>query len=235
MPMKILKHRTNGQPKLMAQILANADRWFTDYNKNAEVISCRLCETLCSSMVRYCILFLVLSFSFCIEPVRGDSPPRLGTDSPSLGAAARCYQPYHYQTPQAWNRIRLEVADPVRAIWPLIEQEPRFMYLTGYWKGLIPSPVPENTYLFKGLEDVGSIYELLMRSDAYGYIVYPIWLEEQIKLSEDKNFGKYILSKGFMNTLVTDLIYNVEEHLDYIVYNTDSVPEQATPPRSIWK
>jgi len=148
----------------------------------------------------------------------------------TFGAAARCYSPYHYQTPQAWNRIRLEVADPGRAIWPLIEQEPRFMYLTGYWKGLIPSPVPENTYLFKGLEDVGSIYELLTRSDAYGYIVYPIWLEEQIKLSEDKNFGKYIISKGFMNTLVTDLIYNVEEHLDYIVYNTDSVPEQATPP-----
>lgn len=141
------------------------------------------------------------------------------------------YRPYHYQTPQSWNRIRLEVADPGRAVWPLIEQEPRFMYLTGYWKGLIPSPVPENTHLFKGVEDVGGIYELLTRPDAHGYIIYPIWLEEQIKLADDKNFGKYIIAKGFMNTLVTDLLLNVEEHLDYIVYNTDSVPEQATPPQ----
>jgi len=153
------------------------------------------------------------------------------TAQESFTKAYMKFRPYHYQTPQAWNRVRLEVADPGRSIWPLIEQEPRFMYLTGYWKGLIPSPVPENTYLFKGLDDVGSIYELLMRPDMYGYLVYPIWLEEQIKLSEDKNFSKYIISKGLMNTLVTDLIYDAEEHVEYIVYNPDSIPEQSEPPQ----
>ncbi|NDV82951.1 hypothetical protein [Bacteroides sp. 51] len=171
------------------------------------------------------IIVLLLVFTACMEVWAFQSG-----SLESFVAARYRYRPYHYQTPQAWNRIRLEVADPGKVVWPLVEQEPRFMYLTGYWKGLIPSPVPGNTYLFKGLEDVGGIYELLVRPDAHGYIVYPIWLEEQIKLSKDKNFEKYIISKGFMNTLVTDLIYDVEEHLDYIVYNPDSVPEKATPP-----
>lgn len=141
------------------------------------------------------------------------------------------YRPYHYQTPQAWNRIRLEVADPGSNVWPLIEREPRFMYLTGHWKGLIPSPVPANTYMFRGLEDVGAIYELLTRRDAHGYIVYPYWLEEQIKLADDKNFGRYVIAKGFMNTLVTDLLSDIEDHLEFVVYTPDSVAQEATPPQ----
>lgn len=140
------------------------------------------------------------------------------------------YRPYHYQTPQAWNRIRLEVADPQHVIWSLVEQEPRFMYLTGYWKQPIPSPVPENTYMFRELDEIGTMCELLMRPNMHGYLVYPIWMEEQVKLTEDKNFSKYILSKGYMNTLVTDLLYDVEDHLEEIVYTPDSVAESAMPP-----
>lgn len=172
---------------------------------------------------------MVKRFLFVFVAIVLSLAPALKAQDSFTKAYAK-YRPYHYQTPQAWNRIRLEVADPQNVIWSLVEQESRFMYLTGYWEHLIPSPVPENTYMFKGLDEVGTMCELLMRPNTHGYLVYPIWMEEQIKLTEDTNFSKYILSKGYMNTLVTDLLYDVEEHLEEIVYTPDSVSESAMPP-----
>ncbi len=148
----------------------------------------------------------------------------------SFTEAYRKYRPYHYQTPQAWNRVRLEVSNPDHIAWPLVEREKRFMYLTGTWKGLIPSPDRNNTHYFRGMDDVGDMYHLIMSPDASGYIIYPVWLEEQIGFSYNKNHAGRIITRGIMNTLVTDLIYNVEDHLETIVYPVDSVTQQSVEP-----
>ncbi len=140
------------------------------------------------------------------------------------------YRPYHYQTPQAWNRVRLEVSDPDATIWPLVEREKRFMYLTGTWKGLIPAPDRNNTHYFKNLDDVGDMYNLIMNPQASGYLIYPIWMEEQVGFSQNKNHVDRVITRGILNTLVTDLIYNVEDHLEAIVYPVDSVEQQSVEP-----
>lgn len=56
------------------------------------------------------------------------------------------YRPYHYQTPQAWNRIRREVATHGKEKWPLMDTRRVEMTLAGGWQGLIPTPTSGNTY-----------------------------------------------------------------------------------------
>ena len=76
------------------------------------------------------------------------------------------------------------------------------MRLAGDWKGLIPSPVTENTYFFKDIDQLSDIYSLILTPGTYGYVVYPYKMEERFKLSENELLKKYIIAKGFMNTLV---------------------------------
>lgn len=141
------------------------------------------------------------------------------------------FRPYHYQTPQAWNRIRREVATHGKEKWPLVETERLEMTLAGGWKGLIPSPVPSNTHFFKEVNDMGKIYSLILNPDMYGYVVYPFKLEQQFKLSENELLAPRILAKGFMNTLITDVPYETELKLEDVVYLSDTtVTEEATPP-----
>ena len=105
------------------------------------------------------------------------------------------------------------------------------MTLAGGWKGLIPSPVPGNTYFFKEVDDMGRIYSLMLTPDAYGYVVYPFKLEQQFKLSENDLLAPRILAKGFMNTLITDVSYDTAQKLDDIIYVPDTTgTEEATPP-----
>ncbi len=148
----------------------------------------------------------------------------------SFTAAYRQYRPYHYQTPQAWNRIRREVASPGKVIWSLMERDTRFMYLTGTWKELVPAPTKDNTYFFKGEEDIGRMYNLIIQPDAFGYIVYPYWMEQKIKFSEDDNVNRNIILRGFMNTIVSDIPDDIEEFLELVVYNTDSINEKTLEP-----
>lgn len=141
------------------------------------------------------------------------------------------FRPYHYQTPQAWNRIRREVATHGKEKWPFVETDRLAMTLAGGWKGLIPSPVPGNTHFFKGVDDMGQIFNLILTPDAYGYVVYPFKLEQQFKLSESGLLAPRIVAKGFMNTLVTDVPYETAQKLDNIIYVPDSTgTEEATPP-----
>lgn len=141
------------------------------------------------------------------------------------------FSPYHYQTPSAWNRIRREVATGGKEKYPLIPTERLEMTLAGGWKGLIPSPVPDNTYFFKELNDMGKIYSLALKPDAYGYAVYPYQLERQFKLSENEILVGRIIARGFMNTLVTDVPYETEMKLDDIVYTGNpSQTDEATSP-----
>ena len=141
------------------------------------------------------------------------------------------FRPYHYQTPQAWNRIRREVATRGKEKWPLIETERLEMTLAGDWNGLIPSPVPGNTHFFQGVDDMGKIYSLILKPDAYGYVVYPFKLEQQFKLSENELLAPRILAKGFMNTLITDVPYETELKLEDVIYTPDTTgTEEATPP-----
>lgn len=145
--------------------------------------------------------------------------------------AYRRFRPYHYQTPQAWNRIRREVATHGKEKWPLVETERVEMTLAGGWNGLIPSPVPANTHFFKEVEDMGKIYSLMLRPDAYGYVVYPFKLEQQFKLSENELLAPRIIAKGFMNTLITDVPYETEMKLEDVVYIPDTTGmEEVTPP-----
>lgn len=136
--------------------------------------------------------------------------------------AYRRFSPYHYQTPRAWNRIRREVATRGKEKWPFVETGRMEMTLAGGWKGLIPSPTPANTSFFKEVDDMGRIYSLILKPDAYGYVVYPFKLEQQFKLSENELLASRILAKGFMNTLVTDVSYETVRKLDDIVYVPDS-------------
>ena len=138
------------------------------------------------------------------------------------------FRSYHYQTPWAWNRIRREVATGGKEKWPLMKTERLEMTLAGGWKGLIPSPAPDNTYFFKEVEDMGNIYSLILKPDAYGYVVYPFKLEQQFKLSENELLVPRILAKGFMNTLVTDVPYETEMKLDEIVYTSDTTQTDET-------
>lgn len=141
------------------------------------------------------------------------------------------FRPYHYQTPQAWNRIRREVATHGKEKWPFVETERLEMTLAGGWKGLIPSPVPANTHFFKEVNDMGKIYSLILNPDAYGYVVYPFKLEQQFKLSENELLAPRILAKGFMNTLITDVPYETELKLDDVIYTPDTTgTEEVTPP-----
>lgn len=138
------------------------------------------------------------------------------------------FRPYHYQTTGAWNRIRREVATNGREKWPLMKTERLEMTLAGGWKGLIPSPMPDNTYFFKEVEDMGSIYSLLLKPNAYGYAVYPYKLEEQFKLSENELLAPRILARGFMNTLITDVPYETGLKLDELIYTSDSTQTDET-------
>ncbi|WP_455591874.1 hypothetical protein [Bacteroides sp.] len=143
------------------------------------------------------------------------------------------FRSYHYQTPWAWNRIRREVATKGKEKWPLMKTERLEMTLAGGWKGLIPSPTPANTYFFKEVEDMGNIYSLILKPDAYGYVVYPFKLEQQFKLSENELLVPRIIAKGFMNTLVTDVPYETEMKLDEIVYTSDTTQaDEATVPEA---
>lgn len=145
--------------------------------------------------------------------------------------AYRRFSPYHYQTPRAWNRIRREVATRGKEKWPFVETGRMEMTLAGGWKGLIPSPTPANTSFFKEVDDMGRIYSLILKPDAYGYVVYPFKLEQQFKLSENELLASRILAKGFMNTLVTDVSYETVRKLDDIVYVPDSTgTEEVTAP-----
>lgn len=149
----------------------------------------------------------------------------------SFTNAYQKFRPYHYQTPQGWNRIRLEVLTHGCQKWPLIPTEQRDMRLAGGWKGLIPSPVPENTYFFKDIDQLSNIYSLILTPGAYGYVVYPYKIEEQFKLSENELLKKYISAKGFMNTLVSDVPYETEKKLDELIYTSDTtLTELSTEP-----
>ena len=132
------------------------------------------------------------------------------------------FSTYHYQTPQAWNRIRREVVTHGNEKWPLIQTKPLEMSLAGLWQGLVPAPTRENTYFFKEVDDMGKIYDLMLTPDTYGYAIYPFKLEEQFKLSENKLLASHIKFKGFMNTLITDVPYETEKKLDDIIYSSDS-------------
>lgn len=145
------------------------------------------------------------------------------------------YRPYHYQTPQAWNRIRREVFTNGREKWPLVDTERRDLYLAGTFPGLIPSPLPSNTHFFRTVEDIGKIYELLMKPEGYGYIVYPFWMEEQFKLSEIETIRQKIVTKGFMNTLISSVSFALEDKLDEIVYiYSDSADTPASTESMIY-
>lgn len=164
------------------------------------------------------VLFVLLYCILCqLLPAQGD-----------FTSAYQQYRPYHYQTPQAWNRIRREVSTNGREKWPFIDTEKRDFYLAGTFPRLIPSPLPTNTYFFRRMEDIGRIYELLMKPEGYGYIVYPFWMEEQFKLSEIETIKQKIVTKGFMNTLISSVSSAVEEKLDEIVYISDSVGTSAS-------
>lgn len=165
------------------------------------------------------IVFLLCTMSFSL----------LAQDT--FTEAYQRFRPYHYQTPQAWNRIRREVATRGKEKWPFVETERLEMTLAGGWKGLIPSPVPGNTHFFKEVDDMGKIYSLMLSPDAYGYVVYPFKLEQQFKLSENELLAPRILAKGFMNTLITDVPYETELKLDDIIYTSDTTgTEEVTPP-----
>lgn len=143
------------------------------------------------------------------------------------------FSTYHYQTPQAWNRIRREVATHGKEKWPFIKTKPVEMSLAGLWQGLVPAPTRENTYFFKEVDDMGKIYDLMLTPNTYGYAIYPFKLEEQFKLSENKLLASHIKFKGFMNTLITDVPYETEKKLDEIVYSSDSTQnEENTLPES---
>nr|WP_302831658.1 hypothetical protein [uncultured Bacteroides sp.] len=143
------------------------------------------------------------------------------------------FRPYHYQTPQAWNRIRREVATNGKEKWPFVETERMEMTLAGGWKGLIPSPVPGNTHFFKEVNDMGKIYSLMLNPDAYGYVVYPFKLEQEFKLSENELIAPRVIAKGFMNTLITDVPYETELKLDDVIYSPDTTgTEETTPPET---
>lgn len=142
--------------------------------------------------------------------------------------------PYHYQTASAWNRIRREVATNGKEKWPLMKTERLEMTLAGGWKGLIPSPMPDNTYFFKEVEEMGSIYSLLLTPNAYGYAVYPYKLEEQFKLSENELLSPRILARGFMNTLITDVPYETGIKLDEIIYTSDTTQTSETTPPEVF-
>ena len=166
-------------------------------------------------------LFILL---FCLSAL-----PLMGQNS-FTGRYQR-FHPYHYQTTGAWNRIRHEVATNGKVKWPLVKTEQLRMTLAGTWKGLIPSPAPDNTYFFKEVDDMGNIFSLILTPDAYGYAIYPFKLEEQFKLSENKLLSPRIIAKGFMNTLITDVPYETEMKLDQIVYTSDStLSDESTPP-----
>lgn len=151
----------------------------------------------------------------------------------SFTDAYQRFRPYHYQTPQAWNKVRREVATHGREKWPLVPTERLEMTLAGGWKGLIPSPTPDNTYFFKEVDDMGKIFSLLLKPDAYGYVVYPYKLEQQFKLSEDEQLVSHIIAKGFMNTLITDVPYETEVKLDEIVYTSDTTQvDEVTAPEA---
>mgnify|MGYP000627021080 CR=1 FL=1 len=77
-----------------------------------------------------------------------------------------------------------------RQKWPLIPTEQRDMRLAGDWKGLIPSPVTENTYFFKDIDQLSDIYSLILTPGTYGYVVYPYKMEERFKLSENETAEK---------------------------------------------
>ena len=141
------------------------------------------------------------------------------------------FRPYHYQTPRAWNRIRREVATHGKEKWPFVETGRMEMNLAGGWKGLIPAPTPANTYFFKEVDDMGRIYSLILKPNAFGYVVYPFKLEQQFKLSENELLAPRILAKGFMNTLVTDVSYETAQKLDDIIYVPDTTgTEEVTTP-----
>lgn len=145
--------------------------------------------------------------------------------------AYRRFRPYHYQTPQAWNKVRREVVTHGKEKWPLVPTRRLEMTLAGGWKGLIPSPAPDNTYFFKEVEEMGKIFSLILKPDAYGYVVYPYKLEQQFKLSEDEQLAPRVIAKGFMNTLITDVPYETEIKLDEIVYTSDTTQvDETTPP-----
>lgn len=153
------------------------------------------------------------------------------------GSFTDAYQkirPYHYQTPQVWNRIRCEVATHGKKKWPFIESEKLTMSLAGGWEGVIPSPVPANTYFFKDASELGGIYSLMMTPGAFGYVVYPYKMEEQFKLSENELLSKYIVTKGFMNTIVSDVPYETELKLDEIIYSSDSTQSEASSEPEIY-
>lgn len=152
----------------------------------------------------------------------------------SFTDAYQRFRPYHYQTPQAWNRIRCEVATHGKKKWPLIESKKFTMSLAGGWEGLIPSPVPANTHFFKDENELGGIYSLMMTPGAYGYVVYPYRMEVQYKLSENELLGKYIITKGFMNTIVSDVPYETELKLDEIVFTADSTQSEASSEPEIY-
>lgn len=142
------------------------------------------------------------------------------------------FRPYHYQVPAAWNRIRCEVATHGQMKWATMETEYRQLPLVAGWRGIIPAPVPDNTYFFKQVEDMGKIFSLILTPNAYGYAVYPFTLEDQFKLSESELLAPRILSKGFMNTIVTDLPYDTEAKLDSIVYLPDNTrTDTSTSPQ----
>ncbi|WP_300703442.1 hypothetical protein [Bacteroides sp.] len=141
------------------------------------------------------------------------------------------FRPYHYQTPRAWNRIRREVATHGKEKWPFVETGRMEMHLAGGWKGLIPAPTPANTYFFKEVDDMGRIYSLILKPNAFGYVVYPFKLEQQFKLSENELLSPRVLAKGFMNTLVTDVSYETAQKLDDIIYVPDTTgTEEVTTP-----
>lgn len=143
------------------------------------------------------------------------------------------YRPYHYQTPQAWNRIRREVATHGKEKWPLMDTRRVEMTLAGGWQGLIPTPTSGNTYFFKEVGDLGRIFGKILEPNAYGYVVYPFKMEEQFELSENEQLSKHILAKGFMNTLVTDVPYETEQKLDEIIYSSDTArTEENTEPEA---
>lgn len=151
----------------------------------------------------------------------------------SFPEAYQRFRPYHYQTPQAWNKVRREVATHGREKWPLVPTERLEMTLAGGWKGLIPSPKPDNTYFFKEVDDMGKIFSLILKPDAYGYVVYPYKLEQQFKLSEAEQLVSRIIAKGFMNTLITDVPYETEVKLDEIVYTSDTTQtDEVTAPEA---
>ena len=151
----------------------------------------------------------------------------LATAQESFTEAYKRFRPYHYQTPQAWNRIRREVVNPQEVVWSLMERDTRYMYLTGTWKELIPVPTAENTYFFKGEDDLGEMYKFIMTPNAHGYVVYPYGVEQKFQFSKNETTGKNIIRSGFMNTVVSDIPEETEELLDLVIYN-DTTDQKST-------